>query len=66
MTYRYTPLTIDQITAIRAYQKSKGRNWKQNLSLDWQSGNIAGSLYSLRNTHGPSWLQSFRLPQREG
>lgn len=68
-------LTAQELAALRAFAAEYGRKWKSvlaetywyNARLFYARGNytdsIPGSLlHGLRNSHGPSWLQSFKLP----
>lgn len=56
-------LTPDQLAAIVAYAAYHGRTWKESLRADWMTAHTSGHLQTLRNTHGPSWLTSFKLPK---
>lgn len=55
----------EERAALVDYAQRHGRNWKSKLSAAWQSGGMeegtSGILRSLRNSHGPSWLERFRL-----
>lgn len=65
---RWPALTHDQEAALRAYTVRHGRRWKSSLSNVWMGGppyDDGGILRRLRNTHGPTWLQSYRLPNAE-
>lgn len=59
----------EQLDALKAYAKQKGRYWKQALRDDWYnacakvSPELSGPLQQVRNTLGPTWLNRFRLPQ---
>nr|WP_318031048.1 hypothetical protein [Rhizobium ruizarguesonis] len=57
----------DQEAALQAYAARHGRRWKSILSDVWMGGgppyDDGGILRGLRNTHGPTWLQSYRLPK---
>lgn len=55
-----------QVAALQAYAARHGRRWKSILSNVWMGGapyDDGGILRRLRNTHGPSWLQRYRLPK---
>jgi hypothetical protein len=54
-------LRPDQMAALSAYAAEHGRTWKAQLRDDWMNSRTTGALQELRNTHGPSWLSSFRL-----
>lgn len=60
------PLTAKQTDALKTLAASNPFRWKQQLRDCWEGGRSDGSplwttLYSLRNTHGPSWLVRFRI-----
>jgi hypothetical protein len=50
---------------LRAFATSHGRTWKSVLRQQWMAAGALPLLHALRNTHGPSWLISFRLPKDE-
>jgi len=54
----------EQIDALRAYRDLHGRRWKGRLLAEWLSstGDEGPELRRVRNTFGPSWLLSYRLP----
>lgn len=58
--------TPEQIEALDDYAKANGRYWKMALRHSWETGsydrwdNVA-TLQQIRNTFGPSWLQSYRV-----
>ena len=59
-------LTAEQTAALRAYAAKHGRTWKNTLRNAWMGGppyDDSGILRGLRNSHGPSWLVSYRLPK---
>lgn len=63
---RWPALTHDEQAALRAYAVKHGRRWKSVLGDVWLGGpphDDGGILRRLRNTHGPTWLQSYRLPK---
>ena len=63
---RLPPLNFEQEAAIRDYAAKHGRCWKSILNNVWMGCapyDDGGILRGLRNTHGPSWLQSYRLPK---
>lgn len=75
MTRRtHPPLTDAQIAALRAFAKHEGRKWKDTLNMTywynarlWRdpfnyNSDVGSILHGLRNTHGPSWLDSFTFP----
>ncbi|MBB4388304.1 hypothetical protein RJJ65_20350 [Rhizobium hidalgonense] len=60
------PLTPEQEAALQAYAARNGRRWKSILNNAWMGGppyDDGGLLRGLRNSHGPTWLQSYRLPK---
>ncbi|ULJ82744.1 hypothetical protein MF410_34520 (plasmid) [Rhizobium sp. C104] len=61
------PLTAEEERALQAYAVKHGRRWKSILNHVWMGGaphDDGGTLRRLRNSHGPTWLQSYRLPKR--
>ena len=59
------PLTADEMDALRRYAAKHGRRWKSVLQEAWLGHppyDDTGTLRTLRNTHGPSWLIKFKLP----
>ena len=61
------PLTEEEVNALQDYAARHGRSWKRILTNVWMGeaphddGRI---LRRLRNTHGPTWLDRYRLPKR--
>lgn len=63
-------LTVEQLAAIQTWATSHGRTWKAALRHAWETGDYvhtegfanSAALQQIRNTFGPSWLISFRLP----
>ena len=65
---RLPALSTDQKAAILAYAVKRGRRWKSILSNVWMGEpphDDGGILRGLRNTHGSTWLQSYRLPKTD-
>ncbi len=63
---RWPTPSDDQKAALQAYADRHGRRWKSIISEVWMGGpphDDGGILRGLRNTHGPTWLQSYRLPK---
>lgn len=59
-------LTDKQHTALCAFAKRNGRDWKWALSTIWTNGlydsyDDAPSLQQIRNNLGPAWLVNFKL-----
>lgn len=56
--------SAEQIEALRAYRAQHGRRWKSRLLAEWHSstGDEGPELRQVRNTFGPSWLLTWRLP----
>jgi hypothetical protein len=66
MTVCHEEPTPEQLAALRAYAKQKGRYWKSKLRLAWLYSNYNGfpqsaELQQVRNRLGPSWLTHFQL-----
>lgn len=62
-------LTSEQHDALAAYAAKHGRRWKSILNNAWMGGppyDDGGILRGLRNSHGPSWLVSYRLRKPGG
>jgi hypothetical protein len=59
----YAKLTTEQLDAIKEYAAIYGRTWKQSLRDDWMAARCIGAVHALRNSHGPSWLNSFKLTE---
>lgn len=60
------PLPMGAEDALAAYAAKHGRTWKATLREAWMGRaphDDTGVLRELRNTHGPEWLKSFRLPK---
>ncbi len=58
----YAPLTAEETAALRSYAAEHGRPWKRDLRTEWMRASALPVLHRLRNTHGPSWLDGYRLP----
>ena len=59
-------LDSEQVAALRDYAARHGQRWKSVLNNVWMGGapyDDGGILRRLRNTHGPTWLQRYRLPK---
>lgn len=61
---QFPKLTAEQEQAVVAFAQYAGRTWKQQLRDAWMRAAMPGHLHALRNTHGPSWLATYRLPKR--
>ncbi|MBX4962656.1 hypothetical protein HJA92_14205 [Rhizobium binae] len=62
------PLSVEEEQVLQAYAARHGRRWKSILNRVWMGEpphDNAGTLRRQRNSHGPSWLQSYRLPRAE-
>jgi hypothetical protein len=73
----YRTLDADEIAALQAFAKEKGRRWKSVLNeVYWYNARIWEEwtgmkcskdkgylLHGLRNSHGPTWLDGFKLPK---
>ncbi|MGN7755556.1 hypothetical protein [Sinorhizobium sp. 22678] len=63
---RLPPLTAEEEQALQAYAAKHGRRWKWVLNHVWMGGapyDDGATLRRLRNSHGPSWLHTYRLPK---
>jgi hypothetical protein len=69
------PLTDLELIELRTFADVEGKRWKHILQMEYwwrgipvrdKHGCEYPTLYGLRNTHGPSWLQDFHLPKVEG
>lgn len=60
---KHRPLTADEVAALKRYASANGRTWKSVLLHAWQiaDATLPGPVYSLRNSHGPSWLVAVKL-----
>ncbi|HCL65533.1 MAG TPA: hypothetical protein DIC56_11975 [Rhizobium sp.] len=61
------PLTEEEVNALQDYAARHGRSWKRILNNAWMGEapyDDGGILRRLRNTHGPTWLDRYRLPKR--
>jgi hypothetical protein len=61
----YPPISPEAMALLRAFATSHGRTWKSVLRQQWMAAGALPLLHALRNTHGPSWLISFKLPKDE-
>jgi hypothetical protein len=68
----YRPLFDYELAEIKEWAAVEGRMWKHTLqSESWwrgipardRKGKVYPHLYGLRNSHGPSWLITFKLPK---
>ena len=57
------PLTDDEMAAITEFAQVHGRTWKAKLRDLWMRAAAPATLHRLRNTHGPAWLATFKLPE---
>ncbi len=58
-------LTTEQLEALQAWQSVRGRAWKADVRLAWETGDYqhsrhASALQQLRNELGPRWLIAYR------
>ena len=63
MKNTYDPLTPEEVAALTSFAAYAGRYWKQELRDAWMNASMPGLLHKLRNSHGPSWLEQYRLPK---
>lgn len=65
MTRQLPALTVDECIELRAFAAERGRKWKAELQAEswWRGIPMRGypTLYGLRNSHGPEWLEAFDL-----
>lgn len=54
--------TAEQLAALQAYAAQHGRCWKYDLRIDWLYAAGGPELQQVRNTLGPRWLHTFKLP----
>lgn len=62
----WPPLTDEQQQALQAYAEKHGRRWRSILNNAWMGEaphDDGPVLRHLRNTRGPSWLVTYRLPK---
>lgn len=55
-------ISTEQEQALRQFAKANGRIWKAKLNILWERADAPVVLHQLRNSHGPSWLASYRIP----
>ena len=56
-------LEPQQQAALAAFAAVHGRYWKTELRRLWERAEAEPDLHRLRNTHGPTWLDRYRLPK---
>lgn len=56
-------LREEELVALSEYASKHGRFWKSKLRDEWLKATAEPILHALRNTHGPSWLDRFKLPR---
>lgn len=57
-------ITHEETQALAEFARKNGRYWKEELRNAWMKAGLdCPLLHGLRNTHGPSWLVSYRLPR---
>lgn len=54
-------ISAEQELALQQFAKANGREWKAKLNSLWQRAAAPVALHQLRNSHGPSWLASYRV-----
>lgn len=63
----YRDLSPDELNQLTAFAALEGRKWKSVMMYEyWYRGLPVRDfplLYGLRNTHGPTWLDRFKLPK---
>ncbi|MCW8059357.1 hypothetical protein [Agrobacterium tumefaciens] len=59
-------LTDQEVKALQHYAARHDRSWKRILNTVWMGEGRCDDdqiLRKLRNTHGPTWLDRYRLPK---
>lgn len=62
----HPPLSPEEVKALQDYAARHGRPWKRILNHVWMGEAPYDDdpiLRRLRNTHGPTWLNRYRLPK---
>jgi hypothetical protein len=54
-------ISTEQEQALKQFARANGREWKAKLNILWQRAAAPVELHQLRNSHGPSWLASYRV-----
>ncbi|WP_454858761.1 hypothetical protein [Rhizobium binxianense] len=65
---RLPPLTDEEVQVLQDYAGKHGRYWKTVLNRVWMGEapyDDGATLRRLRNSHGPTWLDRYRLPKRQ-
>ena len=57
------PLMLCQIEALQLFARMHGSRRKSRLRVEWSDATADPLLHQLRNTHGPAWLERYRLPK---
>jgi len=67
---KHAPISDEMVEALREFkarQQPVGPDgivdWKSKLKVAWMHSSEPGLLQQLRNSHGPSWLSSYQLPE---
>lgn len=66
--YSYGPVGKDNLTPAEMFELSEfaawhGERWKMHLLSQWQDKKSSRILMRLKESHGPAWLNDFRLSQ---
>lgn len=65
MSTKLRALTLEENKAILEYGSYYESGWKAAIRILWNTANPLTDreslVYALRNSHGPRWLQSFRM-----
>jgi hypothetical protein len=60
-----SPPTPAEVEALREFAALHGPGWKAQLRYRWLNATATATLHRLRNTHGPAWLDGYRLDRDE-
>lgn len=58
---KYRTLTYEEEIELVKFAVAHGRRWRRVLSDQWMTASAPPILHALRNSHGPTWLASYRL-----
>lgn len=58
----YRDLTPEEARALADFADKHGKaRWRTKLREQWMAASADPVLQALRNSHGPNWLEGFRL-----
>jgi hypothetical protein len=73
----FPAISSEELAALLRFANDNGRRWKSQLSdiywynariwrgEDGRDDSVGYVLHGLRNSHGPAWLDTFKLPSAE-